>query len=226
MCDPLTAGLLLTAGGKTADFFNNQAALRRQDRQAAEGIRRQGVIQREANQQVGEQIADIGRSTGEAERAEALEGFLNALRVAEDSTTGALPAVPSANPRFAERVEAGKTDLRSQGTEKAGRLARIDAPRFQRIGEASRIGRTVSDLGEQARRSRAEDFLTQLRVASERPNEIIGALSAVAQGVGSGVALGQGGGLLDLFRRGPNLKKLADAGTLIDPAASAGGVFA
>ncbi len=227
MCDPVTAGLILTAVGGGTQFVNNQAALRRQDRQAAEGIRRQGEIQRGANERVGAQIEDIATSTGETERAQALEGFLDALRVADSTTTGALPTVPGANQRFAESVEANTAALRGEGEARAGRLARIDAPRFQRIREQGRVGRTASDLGELGRQSRAEDFLTQLRVASEQPNEFINALGSIMQGAGSVIALGGGG--LNFLKGGPNLSKLAEAGTLIDSPTTAArlpGVFA
>lgn len=221
MCEPVTAGLLLSAVGGGTKFVNNQAALRRQDREAAEGIRRQSRIQGDANRRVGEQIQDIETSTGEAERGQSLEGFLNALREAEGSTTGALPTIAGANRRFAENVESGKAGLATGGSERAGRLSRIDAPRFQRIGEAGRIGRTATDLGETGRQSRAEDFLTRLRVASERPNEFINALGSIASGAGSALTLGAGGG--------PNLAKLFKGGTLIDApirAREAAGVFA
>ncbi len=216
MCDPVTAGLILSAAGGGAKFVNNQAALKRQDRQAAEGIRRQGRIQRNANQKVGAQIEDIAASDGTAERTESLDGFINALRAADDSTTGALPNISGANQRFAENVSAGKAAINKSSGERAGRLSRIDAPRFQRINEQGRVGRTASDLGEDSRRSRAEDFLTQLRIASERPNEFINALGSVAQGAGSALTLGGGGGLFNLFKGGPNLAKLADAGSIID----------
>jgi len=218
MCEPVTAGLLLSTIGGGTKFINQQAALRRQDRQAAEGIRRQGALQRGANVKVGQQIEDIAGSTGEPERAESLGGFLDALRAAEDTTTGALPSVPGASQRFAERVEGGKKRIATAGTERAGRLSRIDAPRFQRIGEGQRIGLTARDLGEVARQSRAEDFLTQLRVASERPNEFINALGSIASGAGSALTLGQGGGLLDIFKGKFNtsIPKLLKGGTLID----------
>lgn len=218
MCDPVTAGLILSTVGGGTKFINTQAAMGRKDQQAAEGIRRQGVLQRGANLKVGQQIEDIAGSTGEPERAESLGGFLDALRAAEGTTTGALPDIPGASERFAERVEGGKKRIATEGTARAGRLSRIDAPRFQRIGEGQRIGRTASDLGETARQSSAEDFLTQLRVASERPNEFLDALGSIMSGAGSAMTLGQGGGLANLFKGkfSTDIPKLLKAGTLID----------
>lgn len=216
MCDPVTAGLILTAAGTGTQAVNNNQAMRRQDRQAAQGIRRQGEIQRESNQMVNQNIEDIGRNTGEAERTQSLEGFLNTLRTADDKSTGGLDAVPGASDRFAERVGAGREAVRSGATDRAGRLSRIDAPGFQRRNENAGVARTASNLGEQQRRSSAEDFLTQLRVAEERPNEFINALGSIMSGAGSAISMGGGGGLANLFKGGPNLGKLAKAGTLVD----------
>jgi hypothetical protein len=218
MCEPVTAGLLLSAVGGGTKFVNNQAALRRQDREASEGIRRQSRIQGEANTRVNEQIQDIDASTGDVERGQSLDGFLTALREAESSTTGALPTIAGANKRFAENVEAGKAGLAKGGAERAGRLSRIDAPRFQRINEAGRIGRTATDLNETGRQSRAEDFLTRLRVASERPNEFIDVLGSIASGAGSALTLGTGSGV--------NFAKLLKEGTLVDAPIRAASPFA
>ncbi len=208
MCDPATIGLILTATGGTTEAINQNQALRRQDRQAAAGIRRQGRISADAGTRVDEQIADIATSTGEGERADALEGFLNALRTSQSSTEGALGPIAAADPRFAERVTGGKERIASRGTAQASRLSRIDAPIFQRLNEAGRVGRTAGDLNELGRQSSAEDFLTQLRVASERPNELISLLTTIAKGAGSVVALRP--------RGGANLAKLFKSGSLVD----------
>ena len=130
MCDPVTAGLILTAASGGTEAINQHQALRRQDKQAAEGIRRQGRIQAGASKRVDEQIDDFATSTGESERADSLEGFLNAIRESKGATEGALDPIATANPRFAERVTGGKARIAKAGTEQAGRLSRIDAPRY------------------------------------------------------------------------------------------------
>jgi hypothetical protein len=218
MCEPVTTGLIISALSGGGQAINQNQALRRKDKQAAEGIRRQGDIQSDSNARVGEQIEDIASSTGQSEKAQSLEGFLNAIRAAKGDTEGALSSpIAAANPRFAEQVAGGKAGIAKAGAEQSGRLSRIDAPRFQRINEGARIGRTGSDLSEQARRSTAEDFLTRLRVASETPNDLVSALTTVGKGVGSAVTLGAGGGA--------NLAKLFGKGTLVDPTLVSGSPF-
>ena len=220
MCDPVTIGLILSAAGGGASAVNTNQALRRQDKQAAEGIRRQGRIQSGASGRIDEQITDIAGSTGEGERAKSLEGFLNTLRASQESTEGALDPIAAANPRFAERVTGGKARIAERGTAEAGRLSRIDAPGFQRLAEAARVGRTGSDVREFGRQSTVEDFLTQLRVAGERPNEFVEALAGIAKGAGSALTLGAGSGI-----GVPDLAKLFSKGTLIDAPSTAARVF-
>jgi len=192
MCDPVTAGLVLSAASSGATAVNNNQALRRQDRQAAEGIRRQSRISQDANTRVNSQIDDVANATGAEQQEQSLDGFLNALRTSRDSTEGALSPVAGADPRFAERVSAGRADLVASGTERAGLLSRIDGPLRLRQTEGDNFRRTASDLGELRRQSNAEEFLTRLRVSEERPNEFVDALASVGKGVGSALTLGVG----------------------------------
>ena len=217
MCDPGTVGLIVTALSGTAEAVNVNRSIRRQDREAAEGIRRQGRLSSQAGTRVDERVEDIATSTGESERAEALEGFLNALRTSKESTEGALDPVAAANPRFAERVAGGKERITSEGTARAGRLSRIDPAIFQRLNEANRIGRTASDLGELRQQSSAEDFLTQLRIAAERPNEFVSLLTSVGKGVGSVLALRPSVPKKDAFSQLFKSGSIVDAPTTFSP---------
>ena len=195
MCDPVTIGLILTAVGGGTKAINQQVSLRRQDRAAAEGIRAQGELQEGANVRLNEQVADIAASTGEPERAEALEGFLNTLRGSQDLTGAEADPLALGGQRFAERVGAGEATTRAAGTARAGRLSTIGAAGEQRRRETGRVADTASQLSEIQRQSQAKDFITRLRVASKRPNPFVNAFGEVVQGVGSIVSLGAGTGL-------------------------------
>jgi len=189
MCDPVTAGILLTGAAGGAKVINTNQALKRQDRQAAAGIRRQGEKQREANTEVSKLIEEIGANRGEAEKADALAAFQNILREGRDDTESSLPITGAASDRFVEDVGAAKRSVRGQGGEAAERLAVIDGILRQRVNEGQRVGRTESQLNKIRGDIAAEDFLTQLRVAAERPNVFIDALASVGQGVGSALAV-------------------------------------
>ena len=164
-----------------------------------------------ANEKLNARIEDIATSTGETERAEALEGFLNTLRGSQDLTGAEVDPLALGGQRFAERVGAGEAVTRQAGTERAGRLSTIGAAGEQRRRETGRVADTASALSEIERQSQAKDFITRLRIASKRPNPLVNALGTTLQGAGSVVALGGGGG-------GANLDKLFAKGGLVDPA--------
>lgn len=194
MCTGAEAGLILAAAGAATNTANNYAATRKQDRIAAQGIRKQGDLQREASRRAGQYLEEFAGSSPAGEQAQSLEGFMNALRQSRSSTEGDLPTVGAANSRFAEDVSAGRQRVGEQAGERAGRLSRIDAPMYQRQREGSQLMRTGADLGELGRQSSAQDFLSKLRVASTRPNPYVGAAGSIMQGVGTAMSLGAGSG--------------------------------
>jgi hypothetical protein len=119
---------------------------------------------------------------------------MQALRQSQQATDGELPAVGAANERFAEDVSAGRTQVGQEAGARAGRLARIDAPAYQRMRETADLMRTGADLGELGRQSGMQDFLTRLRVSAAQPNPWVGAAGSIMQGVGSAMALAPAAG--------------------------------
>lgn len=174
--------LLFTAGGTAVSTIAQQRALRRQDEEAARGIMRQGEISRRAGEQVTENIEQLGASTPEAERAAALADFMNALRTSRASGPGPLASpVGATSERFAEDVGAARTAAGAESAATAGRLARIDAPTFQRLREGQQRADLASRLARLGSESSAQDFLTQLRIAGIQPNPFV-------TGIGQGLA--------------------------------------
>jgi hypothetical protein len=194
MCTGAEIGMILAAAGTATNSMNQYAASRKQDRIAAQGIRQQGDIQRQASARVGQHLEDFAGSTPQAEQAKSMEGFMNALRQSKASTEGDLPAVGAANPRFAEDVSAGRQRVGQEAGERAARMSRIDAPMYQRQREGSQLMRAGGDIGELERQSGAQDFLTRLRVASAQPNPWVNAAGSLMQGVGGAMSLGLGAG--------------------------------
>ena len=194
MCDPVTAGLILTAGAGMGSTALNVRNANKQDSIAAAGIRKNADSQAEANRRVLEQVNDIAQNTGEQERTASLEDFQRALRAGRDRTEGSLQPQIGANPRFAESVSAGKTDLRKRGDELAERLSIIDGILRQRMNENLDVGRTRSDLNAIGANISADDFLTRLRIQGQQVNPWVAGLLDVAKGVGSGLAMKAPGG--------------------------------
>lgn len=183
------AAVAALGAGVSAKTQND--SLKRQDQEAARGIMRQADIQRQAGARVNENIQNLKKSNPMGEEAAAQDQFMSALR--EAKLTGAtnnsnFAATPGASGRFAEEVNGARIASGNEGTALAGRLARIDAPMYQRIREGQARGDTASKLSLLESDSANQDFLTRLRTASQRPNPwLLGAGSALQAG-GSAMA--------------------------------------
>lgn len=193
MCmDPATLGLVLAATGTGVNTYNQQRALSKQDKAAAQGIRQQSELQRQASGRTMQHVDEFARSDPSAEQAQSLDGFMNALRASQNSTEGSLRPVAGANPRFAEDVAASRQGLGQESAARAGRMSAIDAPMLQRLRERQQFNTAATDIGELGRQSDATDFLTRLRVNSIQPNPWLGAAAGIMQGAGTGMAMGLG----------------------------------
>ena len=190
MCDPISLGLLAASLGAKA--VNTRQTARRQDRELALGIRKQGEIGKEAAGRVQKEVTSLAESNPEVEKAEAIKGFIDTLRSSQDLTSEALPGIPGASERFAEDVGAAGAGVRARAGGRAELLSKIDAPIRQRQREAFGRGRLGVDIGELGERSSAEDFLARLRASEQRNNPLIDIGADILGGVATaGVASGK-----------------------------------
>jgi len=190
MCDPVSLGLLATALG--AKTINTRQTARRQDRELAAGIRKQGEIGRESAGRVQEEIASLAESNPEAEKAEAIKGFMNTLQANKDLTSEAVPGVPGASKRFAEDVSGALSGVGARAGGRAELLSKIDAPGRQRTREAVGRGQLAADVRGFQDRSQTEDFMARLRASEQRNNPIVDILADLTSGVATaGVASGK-----------------------------------
>lgn len=213
MCPPPTMGLLLTAAGTGVAAVNRQHALRRQDRALAAGLRRQGALQRQANETVRSEIDRLAAATGEPERQRMLDAFLAALQAQErrDSPGAQLPA----HERFGRRQAARQDVLERRALDSAHRLATVAGASRQREADARNRAALGSALTELARQSGAADRIAQLQVAERQPNPWIDAFAQALTGAGGAMGLAAPGS-----QRPPSLRRRYRQGTLIDPPAA------
>ena len=190
MCDPATIGLILSAAGTGVGVVNQQGALRKQDKVAAQGIRKQQDLQREANARARGQVDEFSQSSPAGEQRQTLEAYMNALRATQPSAEGGMESMGAVNPRFAEQVSGQQADMAARSGADARNMSVIDAASLQRLREGQGINRAASDLGAIGRTSEAEDFLNRLRVSSVQPNPWIGAAGNIMQGAGMMMGMG------------------------------------
>jgi len=184
----IALGLAAASAGATA--YNTNRTLKKQDRAAADSIRRQQEIQREANAKVAQRINEQKGSTPEAERARNEADMLAAIQGAQAKARRNLqmPGAASADYRMAANdAGAGAQDYAQQV---AGLLSVIDAAGQQRQREGFAFGDLATEIDLVGRRSRGQQHVDDLGIRSIRRNPWIDMAASAA----SGAASGMGGG--------------------------------
>lgn len=191
-------------------------ALKRQDREAAANILKQGQANREAGQRVNKTVQELKTSTPDDAAAQRREAYTAALRKAQPAAeSAALPTFGGASMRFAEDVGAARSASAASGAEDADIMARLDAPGLQRQAEAQRAAGAASDISLTAGRAGGENALSRIRSAGIQPNPWLMAAGQVGQGFASGMAAGGGAGGLGSAAANPAGGLVADNGTSI-----------
>lgn len=182
---------VIMAAAAGAQHYNTERTARRQDQQAAEGIRQQGRLQRDADARVGQEVESLAASNAADERRQRLEDYMTSLR-RNQSTMGEGLAPMIGSDAFREDSARGLADATSQTERTAGLMSRMDAPMMQRQGEAFGYGNLATDIGLIGRRSAGDAFINDLRLRGIRRNPWIDFGSQVA--MNSAGAMGGGGG--------------------------------
>lgn len=184
-------GLGLAAAAAGGQYYNTRQTAKRQDQQAAAGIRQQGLRQREADQKVNTQLAELEASSAAADRAQRLDDYMQGLRRNRGTMqAGLTPNIGSA--AFRADSQAAADDVQDYAARAAGLMSRIDAPAMQRQSEAFSAGNLATDIGLIGRQAAGDDFINDLRLRSIRRNPWIDAASQVAGGYGASLASGAG----------------------------------
>jgi hypothetical protein len=202
------------ASSIAAKTINTRQTFKRKDREIARGIREKGKIGRESAARTEGEIQNLAKSDPEAERAESLTAFMDALATNKEET---IPGVSGANQRFAEDVAAARAGVSGDAGTRADLLSRIDAPVEQRRGESVRRGRLASDTRMFADRGASADFLAQLRASEQQNNPFIDAIADIAGGVAGASGLTGGANLTTKLKglfSGGNLEELSMFGPL------------
>ena len=184
-------GLGLAAAAAGAQAHNTRQTAKRQDQQAATGIRQQGVRQQAADAKVAEQVAALEGSSAADDRARRNDDYLAGLRRNRSGMqAGLTPSIGSA--AFRQDSARAAEDVQTEAERTAGLMARIDAPAMQRQSEAFGYGNLATDIGLIGRQAAGDEFMNGLRLRSIRRNPWIDAAAQVSGAYG-GTMIGQGG---------------------------------
>lgn len=183
----LALGAMAASAG--LQYHNTQQTARRQDNQAAAGIRQQAGKQKQIDARIGEEVSKLAASDASDERRQRLADYMQTIQRSQGTTNGALSGEFGGD-AFKAAANEARGDVQQQVGEQAGLMARIDAAGMQRQGEGFGFGRLATDTGMIAREARGDAFINELRMRAIQRNPWMDAAAAGLQGYASAVGTG------------------------------------
>jgi hypothetical protein len=187
----LYTALVLTALGTGTEMYANNQALKNKDAEAAAGIRRQMSLEDQAQTNVKQAIQKVGSNNTQniqANQNAQQAAYLDALRRAVPSQSGALESTPGASARYASDVVNAQISNKAYGANRAAAMAATDAPQLTQQQDQLALGDTATKLGLLGDTSNNEGKLTQMRVNAIAPNPWLEATGQLLKGAGGGLA--------------------------------------
>ena len=197
----------LAAAGAGANYYNTRQVGKRQDREAAAGIRAQGARQREADARVNALVDQQAQSSPAAAQADVLGQYMRQLQAGAGGASRGIAQVGNVSAAAQEQAADASLGVSDYGKMIAGLMSAMDAPGLQRREEAIRAARTGSDIERIANFAGGDQFLTQMRLDGIRRNPWLDAFSALAGGAAQGMAGGWGTGKMTKTGGGPGKTK-------------------
>lgn len=184
MAWPLIA---LALGSAALGLWNQEQALKRQDRQAAANIRNQAKKQETADARIAQALTAQAASDPADELRQQTNAYIQTLQGGQQR--GGLTAGPGGySDAYLQDVAAAGEAVDQYGVDRAGLLARMDAPALQRQNEGILFDTLRNDLGMIGREARGQDFIDTLKLKNIRANPWIDALSQAGYGYAMGAA--------------------------------------
>jgi hypothetical protein len=198
--------IALMVGSAIVKARNDRKTAKKQDREVAEGIRRQGEEQRQANARINETLDFFQESEAGDIRDSLSKRYSDQLRLKQAQGLAGFDTAGDSSDAFKGRSAQRQSDVVGRSDVLQGLFSTIDASDDQRLLEGFERGDLGSDLSINSRNSAAENYLTQLRLASIQRSPWLDILSAGMSGAAQGTAGGFG-------------STIAGSGTIQAPAA-------
>lgn len=185
--------IALMAAGTLAKQAEDDRVLKKQDQETAQGLLNQSQRQQEADRRVNNEIAQLETSTAADDRAQRLGEYMQQLQRGRKQAVAGLEG-PIGGATFQADAGAARTGADNAAATTAGLMSRIDAPQLQRQQEAFGYGKLATDLDMEARASRGQQLIDQLRLRQIRRRPEVNLLAGLATSAGGSMA--GGGGLM------------------------------
>lgn len=181
--------IAIALAGTAAQQAETQRVERKQDQETAQGLLSQSRRQQEADRRVNDEIAQLETSTAADDRAQRLGQYMQQLQRGRKQAVAGLEG-PVGGATFQTDAGAARTGADNAAATTAGLMSRIDAPQLQRQQEAFGYGKLATDLDMEARASRGQQFIDQLRLRQIRRRPGVDLLAGLATAAGGSMAGG------------------------------------
>jgi hypothetical protein len=186
--------LALSALSAGVGVYNQRTTANKQDAALAAQIRNQMATQRKADTQVQQLIGKEKGFTPAPEQA-AESQAMNAVRAANAPAATSALDVPGA---VSKSYEADRSNaalgITNFGKQQANLMAAMDAPKQARLDFQKNINDYTTGMGMLKRQLQGQDYLSQMKLNSIRPNPWLTGAQGVLQGMASASAAGGWGG--------------------------------
>ncbi|WP_414497721.1 hypothetical protein [Stenotrophomonas maltophilia] len=181
--------IAIALAGTAAQQAETQRVERKQDQETAQGLLNQSRRQQEADRRVNDEIAQLETSTADAARNDRLGQYMQQLQRGRKQAVAGLGG-PIGGATFQADAGAARAGADNAAATTAGLMSRIDAPQLQRQQEAFGYGKLATDLDMEARASRGQQFIDQLRLRQIRRRPEVDLLAGLATAAGGSMAGG------------------------------------
>ncbi len=177
----------IALGTAALGWWNQDQLAKKQDRQAAQQITQSAATQRKADARLAELVQQVGQSNPRDEIAAREQSYLDTLKMGAQRS-GINEGPGGFSDAYRADVAADQQAVDQYGTNRAGLMARIDAPTYQRLGEGVLFDRSATDLGMIQRGHQGDQYLSDLKMRSLRTNPWVDALAQAGAGYAQGRA--------------------------------------
>jgi hypothetical protein len=216
---------LAAAGAATSSYAQNQQ-LKSQDKIAAEGIIKQGQLQKQGQADVSTQIGSLAKSNAASLKTsnDQLAQYRAALQQGSGISSSASPGVGGSNKAYKTAQTAAGTSASDYVGKIADSAATTQGTQLERVGEGEQMGDTAGKLGLLSGQASEQNYLTKLKVQSTQENPWLSGLGMALSAAGGasggwGAGIAAAGGAANAATKAKN--NAAFSGTNFDGAGTA-----
>lgn len=152
-----------------ANMYNENQLAKKQDQNLAMQIRNQSAQQQKAESKIGDMLKQLQGSNSKDEEKQRMDQYLTTLQQGAQAK-GINQGAGGFSDAYRTDAAAAAAGLQDFGAQRAGLLARTDAPGLQRTGEGILFDNTATDIRGIERDANQQAFLDNMALQNMRKN--------------------------------------------------------